>query len=47
MTAEKGSMVYLASEQAAIEAVCPDAENVRSLDGGVPFLVLLDSVAER
>ena len=45
MTAEKGSMVYLASEQAAIEVVCPDAENVRSLDGGEPFLVLRDDVA--
>ncbi|HIT45995.1 MAG TPA: glutamine amidotransferase family protein [Candidatus Aphodovivens excrementavium] len=47
MTAEKGSMVYLASEQAAIEVVCPDAENVRSLDGGVPFIALLDEVARR
>ena len=47
ITAEKGSMVYLASEQAAIEVVCPDAENIRSLDGGEPFLVLLDEVAKR
>ena len=38
-------MVYLASEQAAIEIVCPDVENVRSIDGGVPFVVQLDSVA--
>lgn len=28
MAAEKGSMVYMASEQAAIELVCPDAENM-------------------
>ena len=46
MAAEKGSMVYLASEQAAIEVVCPDAENVRSIGGGEPFVVLLDRVAE-
>ncbi|WP_172135757.1 glutamine amidotransferase family protein [Adlercreutzia sp. ZJ473] len=47
MAAEKGSMVYLASEQAAIEVVCPDAENVRSIEGGVPFVVQLDEVARR
>ncbi len=47
MTAEKGSMVYLASEQAAIEIVCSDAQNMRSLDGGVPFVVQLDEVARR
>ena len=47
MAAEKGSMVYLASEQAAIEIVCPDAENVRAIDGGVPFVVQLDEVARR
>lgn len=47
MVAEKGSMVYMASEQAAIEIVCPDAENVRSIEGGVPFVVQLDEVAER
>ena len=47
MAGEKGSMVYLASEQAAIEIVCPDVQNVRSIDGGVPFVVQLDEVAER
>lgn len=47
MAGEKGSMVYLASEQAAIEVVCPDVENVRSIEGGVPFVVQLDEVAER
>ena len=47
MAAEKGSMVYLASEQAAIEVVCPDPENVVSIGGGEPFVVLLDSVAEK
>lgn len=45
MVGEKGSMVYLASEQAAIEIVCPDAENIRSLEGGQPFVVQLDEVA--
>lgn len=47
MAGEKGDMVYLASEQAAIEIVCPDVENVRSIDGGVPFVVQLDEIAER
>lgn len=47
MVAEKDHMVYMASEQAAIEVVCPDAENVRSIGGGVPFVVQLDEVAER
>ena len=46
MAGEKGSMVYLASEQAAIELVCPDIENVRAIEGGVPFVVQLDSVAK-
>ena len=39
MAGEKGSMVYLASEQAAIEVVCPDVQNVRSIEGGEPFVV--------
>ena len=47
MAAEKGPVVYLASEQAAIQVVCPDAENVRSIEGGVPFVVQLDAVARR
>ncbi len=47
MAGEKGRMVYLASEQAAIEIVCPEVENVRSIDGGVPFVVQLDEVAAR
>lgn len=41
MTAEKGDMVYMASEQAAIEIVCPDAENMRAVEGGVPMMVRL------
>ena len=47
MVAEKGDMVYLASEQAAIEIICPDAENMHSVEGGVPFVVQLNEVAER
>ncbi|MDD6651415.1 MAG: glutamine amidotransferase family protein [Eggerthellales bacterium] len=47
MVGEKGSMVYLASEQAAIENICPDVENVRSIEGGVPFVVRLDEVASQ
>ena len=47
MVGEKGPMTYFASEQAAIEVVCPDAENIRSIEGGVPFVVQLDEVARR
>ena len=47
MVGEKGSMVYLASEQASIELVCPDVENVRSIEGGEPFVVQLDEVARK
>ena len=47
MAAEKGSMVYLASEEASIRLVCPDAENMRSIEGGVPFVVQFDEVARR
>ncbi len=47
MVGEKGSMVYLASEQAAIELVCPEVENLRSIEGGVPFVAQLDEVAAR
>lgn len=47
MVGEKDSMVYLASEQAAIEVVCPDAQNIRSIEGGVPFVVQLDEVARQ
>ncbi len=47
MTAEKDSIVYLASEQAAIEVVRPDAQNMRPIEGGVPFVVQLDEVAAR
>lgn len=47
MVAELGSMVYLASEQAAIEVVCPEAQNMRSIEGGRPYVIQLDEVARR
>jgi len=40
VAAEKGDIVYLASEESAIRVICPDAENVRTIDGGVPLRVL-------
>lgn len=46
MAAECGDMVYLASEQAAIEAMCPGATGVRSIDGGVPFIARRRDVLE-
>ncbi len=45
MAAEKGDMVYLASEEAAIRVVCDDAENMRAIDGGVPYIVKLEKEA--
>ncbi|MCD8316716.1 MAG: glutamine amidotransferase family protein [Eggerthellaceae bacterium] len=47
MVGEKDSMVYLASEQAAIELICPDVQSIRSLEGGVPYVAQLDEVANR
>jgi glutamate synthase domain-containing protein 1 len=40
VAAEKGDLFYLASEEAAIRAVCPDAENARTISGGVPLRVM-------
>lgn len=47
MVAECGSMVYFASEQAAIELVCPNAQNIRSIEGGQPYVVQLDEVVRQ
>jgi glutamate synthase domain-containing protein 1 len=47
MAAESGDMVYMASEQAAIELVCPNPQNMRSIEGGKPFVVQLYSVADQ
>ncbi len=37
---EKGEKVYIASEEAAIRAVCPDAENIHAPAGGTVILRL-------
>ena len=39
VTAEHGDLVFIASEEAAIRAMDPDAENVRAPRGGEPFIV--------
>ena len=39
---EKGPISYLASEEASIRAICPDAEGIRIIDGGQPLLILKD-----
>jgi glutamate synthase domain-containing protein 1 len=39
MAAEKGDIVYLASEESAIRVICPDCENIRPIGGGEPFFV--------
>ena len=36
---EKGNMVYIASEEAAIRAMEPDAENIWAPAGGEPVIV--------
>lgn len=45
VTAESGSRVYIASEEAAIRAVAPNAANVRAPKGGEPFIVRLNGGA--
>ena len=45
MTAEKGDMVYFASEESAIRIVCDDVENVRAVEGGKPVIVRLNGRA--
>ncbi len=39
VTAEKADRVYIASEEAAIRAIEPDAENIYAPDGGEPIIV--------
>ena len=41
MTAEKGDIVYFASEESAIRIVENDVENVRAVEGGKPVIVRL------
>lgn len=41
VTGEKNDMVYIASEEAAIRAMEPDAENISAPAGGEPFIIRL------
>ncbi len=45
VTAEHGSRVFIASEEAAIRAIEPDAENFYAPRGGEPFIVRLSGGA--
>ena len=47
VVAEKKDMVYIASEECAIRAICPDAENVWSPRGGEPVIVNLSEEGKR
>ena len=42
VVAEKGDMTYIASEECAIRAICPDVDNVWSPRGGEPVIVNLN-----
>ena len=42
VTAEKGDMVYLASEECAIRAICPVVDRIWSPRGGEPIIVKLN-----
>ncbi len=39
---EKGNEVYIASEECAVRAMQPDAENIWSPDGGSPVILKLN-----
>ena len=47
VVAEKGDMFYISSEECAIRAICPDAENIRSPRGGEPVIVTLSEEGKR
>ncbi len=47
VVAEKGDMLYIASEECAIRAICPDAENIRSPRGGEPVIANLSEEGKR
>ncbi|PWL72719.1 MAG: hypothetical protein DBY25_02425 [Clostridiales bacterium] len=42
VVAEKGDITYIASEECAIRAICPDAENIWSPRGGEPVIVTVE-----
>ena len=43
VAAEKGDMVYVASEECAIRAICPDVDRIWSPRGGEPIIVTLNN----
>ena len=47
VVAEKKDMVYIASEECAIRAICPDVEKVWSPRGGEPVIVELNEEGKR
>ena len=47
VVAEKKDRVYIASEECAIRAICPDCENVWSPKGGEPVIVTLNEEGRR
>ncbi len=47
VVAEKGDMVYIASEECAIRAICPDVDRIRSPRGGEPVIVNLSEEGKR
>ena len=47
VVAEKGDMVYIASEECAIRAICPEVDFIRSPIGGEPVIVNLSEEGKR
>lgn len=47
VVAEKGDMVYIASEECAIRAICPEVDSIRSPIGGEPVIVNLSEEGRR
>lgn len=43
VAAEKGETVYMASEECAIRAICPDVDRIWSPKGGEPIIVTLNN----
>ena len=47
VVAEKGDMVYIASEECAIRAICPEVDAIRSPVGGEPVIINLSEEGKR
>ena len=47
VVADKGDTTYIASEECAIRAICPDCENVWSPKGGEPVIITLNEEGKR